>query len=112
MSKSFSACAQGAALKQGGYKSSSARFHTVSFLQTFHECVLFVSAGEHLFVDVNLPDLAVGLILLALSLLVLCSCLILIVKLLNSMLKGQVAGVIKKILNTGEQSPTLYVQGR
>lgn len=53
--------------------------------------------------DVNLPDLAVGLILLALSLLVLCSCLILIVKLLNSMLKGQVATVIKKILNTGEQ---------
>lgn len=58
-------------------------------------------AGHHLFVDVNLPDLAVGLILLALSLLVLCSCLLLIVKLLNSMLKGQVAAIIKRILNTG-----------
>lgn len=53
--------------------------------------------------NVNLPDLAIGLILLALSLLVLCSCLILIVKLLNSMLKGQVAGVIKTIINTGEE---------
>lgn len=42
-----------------------------------------------------------GLILLALSLLVLCTCLIFIVKLLNSMLKGQVAVVIKKVLNTG-----------
>ncbi|KAM7394162.1 hypothetical protein PAMP_020980 [Pampus punctatissimus] len=56
---------------------------------------------KHIFVNVNLPDLAVGMILLALSLLVLCSCLVLIVKLLNSMLKGQVAAVIKKILNTG-----------
>ncbi|CAM9150984.1 unnamed protein product, partial [Lampetra planeri] len=66
---------------------------------------------EHLFVDVNLPDLAVGLILLALSLLVLCSCLILIVKLLNSMLKGQVAVVIKKILNTDFPFPFGWVTG-
>lgn len=63
--------------------------------------------GTHLFVDVNLSDMAVGLILLALSLLVLCSCLILIVKLLNSMLKGQVAVVIKKVLNTSEHHCTL-----
>ncbi|XP_029138125.2 solute carrier family 34 member 2a [Labrus bergylta] len=65
----------------------------------------------HLFVNVKLPDLAVGLILLALSLLVLCSCLILIVKLLNSMLKGQVAGVIKKILNTDFPFPFGWVTG-
>ena len=63
-----------------------------------------VFQGKHLFVGVALSDLAVGLILLALSLLVLCSCLILIVKLLNSMLRGQVAMVIKKILNTGMSS--------
>ncbi|KAM3623869.1 uncharacterized protein V6R79_016489 [Siganus canaliculatus] len=66
---------------------------------------------EHLFVNVNLSDLAVGLILLALSLLVLCSCLILIVKLLNSMLKGQVASVIKKILNTDFPFPFGWVTG-
>uniref|UniRef100_A0A3Q1EFB8 Solute carrier family 34 member 2a n=1 Tax=Acanthochromis polyacanthus TaxID=80966 RepID=A0A3Q1EFB8_9TELE len=65
----------------------------------------------HLFVNVNLPDLAVGLILLALSLLVLCSCLVLIVKLLNSMLKGQVAAVIKKILNTDFPFPFGWVTG-
>uniref|UniRef100_A0A3Q0QVD2 Solute carrier family 34 member 2a n=1 Tax=Amphilophus citrinellus TaxID=61819 RepID=A0A3Q0QVD2_AMPCI len=65
----------------------------------------------HLFVDVNLPDMAVGLILLALSLLVLCSCLVLIVKLLNSMLKGQVAAVIKKILNTNLPFPFGWVTG-
>ncbi|XP_045906211.1 solute carrier family 34 member 2b [Micropterus dolomieu] len=66
---------------------------------------------KHLFVDTNLPDLAVGLILLALSLLVLCTCLILIVKLLNSMLKGQVAVVIKKVLNTDFPFPFGWVTG-
>lgn len=66
---------------------------------------------KHLFVDVALSDLAVGLILLALSLLVLCSCLVLIVKLLNSMLKGQVASVIKKILNTDFPFPFGWVVG-
>ncbi|XP_063332480.1 sodium-dependent phosphate transport protein 2B-like [Pelmatolapia mariae] len=65
----------------------------------------------HLFVDVNLSDMAVGLILLALSLLVLCSCLILIVKLLNSMLKGQVAVVIKKVLNTNFPFPFGWITG-
>ncbi|XP_034713182.1 solute carrier family 34 member 2a [Etheostoma cragini] len=70
-----------------------------------------VQKCKHLFVSVNLPDLAVGLILLALSLLVLCSCLILIVKLLNSMLKGQVAAVIKKILNTDFPFPFCWVTG-
>ncbi|XP_055364334.1 solute carrier family 34 member 2a [Betta splendens] len=71
----------------------------------------YIKKCTHLFVDVNLSDLAVGLILLALSLLVLCSCLILIVKLLNSMLKGQVAAVIKKILNTDFPFPFGWVTG-
>ncbi|XP_068599223.1 sodium-dependent phosphate transport protein 2B-like [Brachionichthys hirsutus] len=66
---------------------------------------------RHIFVNANLPDLAVGLILLALSLLTLCTCLILIVKLLNSMLKGQVAVVIKKILNTDFPFPFGWVTG-
>uniref|UniRef100_A0A8C2D1R5 Sodium-dependent phosphate transport protein 2B n=1 Tax=Cyprinus carpio TaxID=7962 RepID=A0A8C2D1R5_CYPCA len=65
----------------------------------------------HMFVYANLPDLAVGLILLALSLLALCTCLILIVKLLNSMLKGQVAVVIKKVLNTDFPFPFAWVTG-
>ncbi|KAM3875842.1 solute carrier family 34 member 2b [Diretmus argenteus] len=65
----------------------------------------------HIFAHADLPDLAVGLILLALSLLVLCTCLILIVKLLNSMLKGQVAVVIKKVLNTDFPFPFAWVTG-
>ncbi|KAL1022558.1 hypothetical protein UPYG_G00029250 [Umbra pygmaea] len=66
---------------------------------------------KHIFAYSDLPDLAVGLILLALSLLVLCTCLILIVKLLNSMLKGQVAVVIKKVLNTDFPFPFGWVTG-
>uniref|UniRef100_A0A4W6FWK5 Solute carrier family 34 member 2a n=1 Tax=Lates calcarifer TaxID=8187 RepID=A0A4W6FWK5_LATCA len=77
----------------------------------FNVCIFCASLGKHLFVDVNLPDLAVGLILLALSLLVLCSCLVLIVKLLNSMLKGQVATVIKRIINTDFPFPFGWVTG-
>lgn len=61
----------------------------------------FSFSGQHLFAATDLPDLAIGLILLALSLLVLCSCLVMIVKLLNSVLKGQVASIIKKTINTG-----------
>ncbi|XP_029912994.1 sodium-dependent phosphate transport protein 2B-like [Myripristis murdjan] len=80
----------------------------VSYIQNLE---LNTKTCEHLFVDVTLPDLAVGLILLAVSLLVLCSCLVLIVKLLNSMLRGQVAVVIKKILNTDFPFPFGWVTG-
>ncbi|CAJ1059926.1 solute carrier family 34 member 2b [Xyrichtys novacula] len=66
---------------------------------------------DHIFAYSGLPDLAVGLILLALSLLILCACLILIVKLLNSMLQGQVAVVIKKVLNTDFPFPFCWVTG-
>ncbi|KTG39706.1 hypothetical protein cypCar_00016648 [Cyprinus carpio] len=66
---------------------------------------------NHIFVNTNLSDLAVGLILLACSLLILCTCLILIVKLLNSMLKGQVAVVINKIMNTDFPFPFAWLTG-
>uniref|UniRef100_A0A665VZA9 Sodium-dependent phosphate transport protein 2B n=1 Tax=Echeneis naucrates TaxID=173247 RepID=A0A665VZA9_ECHNA len=72
---------------------------------------IYLEKCKHIFVNANLPDLAVGLILLALSLFVLCTCLILIVKLLNSMLKGQVALVIKKVLNTDFPFPFTWVTG-
>ena len=57
--------------------------------------------GRHLFASTQLSDLVVGLILLAGSLAVLCGCLVLLVKLLNSLLEGQVAKVIQKVINTG-----------
>ncbi|XP_067279260.1 sodium-dependent phosphate transport protein 2A isoform X1 [Pseudorasbora parva] len=65
----------------------------------------------HLFVETGLSDLAVGLILLSSSLLVLCTCLLLLVKLLNSLLQGQVAKAIQKILNTDFPFPFGWLTG-
>uniref|UniRef100_A0A672I6M4 Sodium-dependent phosphate transport protein 2A n=1 Tax=Salarias fasciatus TaxID=181472 RepID=A0A672I6M4_SALFA len=65
----------------------------------------------HLFVNCSLSDLAIGLILLACSLLVLCSCLILLVKVLNSLLKGQVASAINKVINTDFPHPFTWLAG-
>ncbi|XP_054855987.1 sodium-dependent phosphate transport protein 2B isoform X2 [Eublepharis macularius] len=71
----------------------------------------YIKKCNHIFAGTSLSDSAVGLILLALSLLVLCTCLILIVKLLNSVLKGQVASVIKKTLNTDFPFPFSWLTG-
>nr|XP_019934354.1 PREDICTED: sodium-dependent phosphate transport protein 2A-like [Paralichthys olivaceus] len=66
---------------------------------------------RHLFVSTPLSDLTVGLILLAASLVVLCSCLLLLVKLLNSLLKGHVAKVIHKVINTDLPYPFGWLAG-
>ncbi|XP_066200677.1 sodium-dependent phosphate transport protein 2A isoform X2 [Saccopteryx leptura] len=66
---------------------------------------------KHIFVDTELPDLAVGLILLAGSLVLLCTCLILLVKMLNSLLKGQVAKIIQKVINTDFPIPFTWATG-
>ncbi|XP_057371629.1 sodium-dependent phosphate transport protein 2B-like [Daphnia carinata] len=55
--------------------------------------------GEFLFEDTGMEDWAVGLILLAISLIILCSCLIFLVKILNSMMQGHIANVIKRVIN-------------
>ncbi|MBV99298.1 Sodium-dependent phosphate transport protein 2B, partial [Eschrichtius robustus] len=70
-----------------------------------------IAKCQHIFVNFNLPDVVVGTILLVVSLLVLCSCLILIVKLLGSVLRGQVAVVIKKTINTDFPFPFAWVTG-
>ncbi|KAM3612371.1 uncharacterized protein V6R79_007601 [Siganus canaliculatus] len=66
---------------------------------------------SHLFVSTELSDLTVGLILLAGSLVVLCTCLLLLVKLLNSLLEGQVAKVIHKVINTDLAYPFGWLTG-
>ncbi|XP_018414871.1 PREDICTED: sodium-dependent phosphate transport protein 2C-like isoform X2 [Nanorana parkeri] len=65
----------------------------------------------HIFSHINLPDVAVGFILLIGSLFVLCTCLILIVKLLNSVLKGQIAQMIKKVINADFPFPFSWLTG-
>ncbi|XP_012407755.1 sodium-dependent phosphate transport protein 2B isoform X2 [Sarcophilus harrisii] len=76
----------------------------VTYKQNIAKC-------KHAFVDVNLSDETIGFILLALSLLALCTCLILMVKFLNSVLKGQVATVIRKTINTDFPSPFGWLTG-
>ncbi|ELW47974.1 Sodium-dependent phosphate transport protein 2A [Tupaia chinensis] len=66
---------------------------------------------SHLFVDTGLPDLAVGLILLAGSLALLCTCLILLVKMLSALLKGHVAAAIQKVINTDFPAPFTWLTG-
>jgi sodium-dependent phosphate cotransporter len=56
-------------------------------------------ACKFLFHDTGMSDPLAGAIILVVSLFVLCLCLILIVKVLNSVLQGQIALVIKKTLN-------------
>ncbi|KAG2455249.1 NPT2B protein, partial [Polypterus senegalus] len=65
----------------------------------------------HIFAHTTLPDMAVGFILLFASLLVLCGCLMLIVKLLNSVLRGQIAQAIKKVINADLPFPFGWVNG-
>ncbi|XP_069002079.1 sodium-dependent phosphate transport protein 2A-like [Embiotoca jacksoni] len=76
-----------------------------------HDISLSLCSGRHPFVDSSLSDVAIGLILLACSLLVLCSCLILLVKLLNSLLKGQVASAINNVVNTDFPYPFTWLAG-
>ena len=58
-----------------------------------------------------MSDEAVGAILLVLSLLILCVCLVLIVKLLHSLLKGTIAKVIRKIVNADFPGPLRFFTG-
>jgi len=56
-------------------------------------------AGVYLFRHAELSDAAVGTILLAISLLMLCGSLVLTVKLLNSSLRGSVLAAVKRTVN-------------
>lgn len=49
--------------------------------------------------DDKWEDWVIGLILLFIALFVLCSCLILIVKILNNIFKGHIAVILKKFVN-------------
>ncbi|XP_039076697.1 sodium-dependent phosphate transport protein 2C [Hyaena hyaena] len=66
---------------------------------------------HHLFVGTTLTDLAVGFILLAASLLLLCACLVLVVKLLNSVLRGRIAQAVRKVINADFPFPFSWLSG-
>ncbi|XP_041864777.1 sodium-dependent phosphate transport protein 2A-like [Melanotaenia boesemani] len=85
-------------------KENETSWGTHNFSQQMQKC-------RHLFVDCSLSDLVIGLILLTCSLVVLCSCLILLVKVLNSLLKGQVANAINNVVNTDFPYPFTWLAG-
>ena len=64
-----------------------------------------------LFADTSLSDTEVGVIILVIAIALLCVCLILIVKILHSMLRGQMAKIIKKTVNADFPGPFKYFTG-
>ncbi|XP_073093868.1 sodium-dependent phosphate transport protein 2B-like [Manis javanica] len=83
--------------------------HTWTIRNVSHQEL--IAKCQHVFVNSSLPDLVVGIILLLVSLLVLCGCLIMIVKILASIFEGQVAVIIKKTLNTDFPFPFAWLTG-
>lgn len=84
-------------------------FHTWTIKNMTHQ--ENIAKCHHIFVNTNLTDVVVGVILLAVSLLLLCGCLVMIVKLLGSVLEGQVAVIIKKTINTDLPFPFAWLTG-
>lgn len=81
-------------------------FFNTSSSSVFYDCpdndpshVGVPNSCQFLFYNTSMSDSQVGIILLVMSLVILCTALIIIVKLLNSMLKGSIALIIKKTLN-------------
>ncbi|XP_021370578.1 sodium-dependent phosphate transport protein 2B-like isoform X2 [Mizuhopecten yessoensis] len=72
---------------------------------------LCVTPCEFIFKDVGLGDTGIGAILLVIALILLCVCLFAIVKLLNSLLKGNIRKIIKKIINAQFPGKCAYFTG-
>ncbi len=64
-----------------------------------------------IFSDTSLPDWSIGLILLIISLVVLCTCLIVLVKILSSIFKGKFLKIIQKIVNSKSTGLAGYLMG-
>ena len=64
-----------------------------------------------LFSGTSLNDTGIGIILLVLSIILLCVCLVSIVKTLHSMLRGQMAKIIKKTVNADFPGPFRHLTG-
>ena len=66
---------------------------------------------KFLFADTPLSDTEVGIIILVISIFLLCVCLVAIVKILHSMLRGQMAKIIKKTVNADFPGPFKHLTG-
>ena len=66
---------------------------------------------KFLFAGTTLSDTEVGIIILVVSIILLCICLVSIVKILHSMLRGQMAKIIKKTVNADFPGPFKHLTG-
>ena len=71
----------------------------------------FTEPCKFLFHDTGMSDTEVGIILLIASLIILCVCLVLIVKTLHSLLRGQIALIIRKTFNSDFPKPFTFLTG-
>ena len=86
-------------------------FCAVAFVP--HKFYSFQLSGKFLFEDISntWSDTTVGIVLLFIALVILCTCLVSIVKTLNSLLQGKVAGLIKKFINAEFPGKFAYFTG-
>ncbi|XP_066301802.1 sodium-dependent phosphate transport protein 2B-like isoform X1 [Branchiostoma lanceolatum] len=67
--------------------------------------------GNYLFANTGLSESQLGVVILILSLIILCVCLVLIVKLLHSILRGRVAYWTKKVINAEFPGRAAFLSG-
>ena len=72
---------------------------------------VYLLSGENLFAKTDLSDETVGILLLVISLVLIMTSLIFMVKLLNSLLKGSVAKLTKKIINADFPGKLSFLTG-
>ncbi|KAI8489960.1 hypothetical protein Bbelb_323210 [Branchiostoma belcheri] len=76
-----------------------------------NETKSLLKKGDYLFSNTGLTEAQLGIVLLILSLIILCVCLVLIVKLLHSMLRGRVAYWTKKVINAEFPGKASFLTG-
>merc|ERR1740129_1757859 len=80
-----------------GWARNLTEFNNVTSILKLNRNHLFSHLGPQ---GYNIGDIYMGILLLTISLLLLCSCLIPLVKILNSMLGGRVTDIIKTVINS------------
>ena len=71
----------------------------------------FKFKGVYLFESLKWPEWCIGILLLIGSLLVLITCLLFMVKILNSVFQGPVAKILQKIVNSDLPGPFRHLTG-
>ncbi|CAF1352594.1 unnamed protein product, partial [Didymodactylos carnosus] len=84
---------------------------TLSSIQEMNITNVALKHCNFIFAKSKLPDWSIGLILLILSILSLCVCLVLLVKVLQSMLQGAIANIIRKTMNAELPGPLRHLTG-